>query len=132
MARPYVSRPVTLFVAVPLAAVAGMLVLGILAFIVALVIAVLAGIGDIPVLNFDFGGRGKKANVRGDSARRAWDARGWPRLPAPRHASAVTDRLYISDGHAPRSPRMPPRASYGIRPPGRPLNIPHRSISLLF
>ena len=61
MARPYVSRPVTLLVAVPLAAVAGMLVLGILAFIVALVCAVLAGIGDIPVLDFDFGGRGKKA-----------------------------------------------------------------------
>lgn len=39
MARPYVARPVTLFVAVPVAAVAGMLVLGVLAFIVALLIA---------------------------------------------------------------------------------------------
>jgi hypothetical protein len=41
MARPYVTRPVTLFVAVPLAAVAGMLVLGVLAFIVALLVAAL-------------------------------------------------------------------------------------------
>ena len=39
MARPYVTRPVTLFVAVPLAAIIGMLVLGAVAFIVALVIA---------------------------------------------------------------------------------------------
>ncbi len=60
MARPYVSRPVTLFVAVPLAAVAGMLVLGILAFIVALVITALAN-GDGPDLGLDFGGSGKKA-----------------------------------------------------------------------
>src|SRR5215469_10315340 len=35
MARPYVSRPVLLFVAVPVAAVVGMLVVGILALIVA-------------------------------------------------------------------------------------------------
>jgi hypothetical protein len=35
MARPYVSRPATLFVAVPIAAVAGMLLLGVLALAVA-------------------------------------------------------------------------------------------------
>ena len=46
MARPYVMRPVTLFVAVPLAAVAGMLVLGVLAFIVALLVAALEN-GDL-------------------------------------------------------------------------------------
>ena len=43
MARPYVTRPVTLFVAVPLAAVAGMLLLGVLA----LVIAALVNAADI-------------------------------------------------------------------------------------
>ncbi len=35
MARPYVSRPATLFIAVPIAAVAGMLLLGVLALVVA-------------------------------------------------------------------------------------------------
>jgi hypothetical protein len=35
MARPYVSRPVTLLIAVPIAAVAGMLLLGVLALVVA-------------------------------------------------------------------------------------------------
>ena len=35
MARPYVSRPATLFMAVPIAAVAGMLLLGVLALVVA-------------------------------------------------------------------------------------------------
>jgi hypothetical protein len=35
MARPYVTRPVTLFVVVPLAAVAGMLLLGVLALVIA-------------------------------------------------------------------------------------------------
>src|SRR5215469_727239 len=49
MARPYVSRPVTLFVAVPLAAVAGMLVLGILALIAALVIAAIANNVGVPI-----------------------------------------------------------------------------------
>ena len=39
MARPYVRRPVTLLVAVPLAAVAGMLVLGVIALIAAMAIA---------------------------------------------------------------------------------------------
>jgi hypothetical protein len=49
MARPYIAGPVTLFVAIPLAAVAGMLVLGVLAFILALLVAALAN-GDL-----DFG-----------------------------------------------------------------------------
>lgn len=42
MARPYVRNPLTLLVAVPAAAVAGMLLLGILAVVVALIV-VLAG-----------------------------------------------------------------------------------------
>ncbi len=49
MARPYVSRPVTLFIAVPAAAVAGMLALGAVALIVALVLAVLANDVDVPL-----------------------------------------------------------------------------------
>jgi hypothetical protein len=65
MARPYISRPVTLFVAVPLAAVAGMLVLGILALIVALVMAAVASNVGVPVP--DFGGSGKQASHRGRS-----------------------------------------------------------------
>jgi hypothetical protein len=60
MARPYVSGPVTLFVAVPVAAVVGMLVLGILAVIVAPLVAAVAN-GDWLDLGFDFDGRGKKA-----------------------------------------------------------------------
>lgn len=61
MARPYVTRPVTLFVAVPAAAVAGLLVVGILAFIVALLIAALeSGNFDIPGLDFGGGRRSTK------------------------------------------------------------------------
>lgn len=55
MARPYVSRPMTLLVAVPLAAIAGMLVLGVLAFVVALLIAALAN-GDLDLPGLVFGG----------------------------------------------------------------------------
>jgi hypothetical protein len=65
MARPHVARPVTLFVAVPLTAVAGMLVLGLLALIVALVMAAVANNVDVPVPGF--GGSGNKANQRGRS-----------------------------------------------------------------
>lgn len=43
MARPYVSRPATLLIAVPLAAVAGMLLLGVLALAVSALFSVLAG-----------------------------------------------------------------------------------------
>ena len=59
MARPYVARPVTLFVAVPVAAVAGMLVLGVLAFAVALLIAALAN-GDLD-FGLDLGGDRRRA-----------------------------------------------------------------------
>lgn len=59
MARPYVARPMTLFVAVPVAAVAGMLVLGVLSFIVALLIAALAN-GDLD-FGLDFGGDRRRA-----------------------------------------------------------------------
>jgi hypothetical protein len=55
MARPYVSRPILLFVAIPVAAVAGLLVLGVLAFIVALLIAGLEN-GDLDLPGLDFGG----------------------------------------------------------------------------
>jgi len=52
MARPYVSRPATLFIAVPAAAAVGMLVLGGLALIVALVLRAMADNADLPL---DFG-----------------------------------------------------------------------------
>lgn len=61
LARPYVSRPVTLFIAVPVAAVAGMAVLGVLALVVALLISAL---GDLLAPDFDFGDRRKKAGSR--------------------------------------------------------------------
>jgi len=48
-ARPYVSRPATLFIAVPAAAVAGMLALGALALIVALVLTALANDVEVPL-----------------------------------------------------------------------------------
>jgi hypothetical protein len=48
-ARPYVSRPATLFIAVPAAAVAGMLALGVLALVVALVLTALANNVDVPL-----------------------------------------------------------------------------------
>ena len=50
MARPYISRPLGLFVAVPIAAVAGLLVLGVLALVIAVLFAVLEN-GDF---GFDF------------------------------------------------------------------------------
>ena len=60
MARPYVSRPLALFVAVPVAAVAGMFVLGVLAFVVALLIAGLAN-GDFDLPGLDLGGGRRRA-----------------------------------------------------------------------
>lgn len=45
MARPYVSRPATLLIAVPVAAVAGMLLLGVLALIVAALLSAFANNG---------------------------------------------------------------------------------------
>lgn len=62
MARPYVARPMMLFVAVPVAAVAGMLVVGALAIIVALLIAAVAN-GSID-LTPDFGGRRRAKRPR--------------------------------------------------------------------
>jgi hypothetical protein len=63
MARPYAARPVTLFVAVPVAAVAGLLVLGVLTFIAALLIAAVAN-GDLD-FGWDFGGdRGRAKRPR--------------------------------------------------------------------
>ena len=46
LARPFVRRPPTLVVAVPLAAVAGLAVFGVVALVVALVIAATASAGD--------------------------------------------------------------------------------------
>lgn len=62
MARPYLSRPTMLFVAVPIAAVIGLLALGALALVVAIVLAALASNADVPV---DFGGGpGSRAGPR--------------------------------------------------------------------
>jgi len=58
MARPYVARPMTLFLAVPVAAVAGMLVLGVLAFIAVLLIVLADGGLDF---GLDFGGDRRRA-----------------------------------------------------------------------
>lgn len=63
VARPYLTRPVALFVAVPAAAVAGLLVLGILALLVTLLIVALEN-GDLD-FGLDFGGgRGKPKRPR--------------------------------------------------------------------
>jgi hypothetical protein len=62
MARPYVSRPATLLIAVPLAAVAGMLLLGVLALAVSTLFSVLANsAGD--------GSSGGGGEERGDRRR---------------------------------------------------------------
>ena len=58
MARPYVSRPVMLFVAVPIAAAVGMLALGVLALVVAILLAALANHFEIPWFDGGFGARG--------------------------------------------------------------------------
>jgi uncharacterized membrane protein len=61
LARPHVSRPVTLFIAVPVAAVAGMVVLGVLALVVAFLVSAL---GDLAAPDIDLGGRRKRARRR--------------------------------------------------------------------
>lgn len=61
LARPYVSRPRTLFLAVPVAAVAGMAVLGVLALVVAVLIAALA---DLPAPDIGVGGGRRRRRVR--------------------------------------------------------------------
>jgi hypothetical protein len=61
MARPYVSRPAALFVAVPVAAIAGMLVLGVLALAVAVLLAALAnGTGSSGSTSGGLGTRGRR------------------------------------------------------------------------
>jgi len=65
MARPYLSRPVMLFVAVPMAAVVGMLALGLLALVVAIVLDALVNQVDIPL---DLGGGPERGT--GSSRRR--------------------------------------------------------------
>jgi hypothetical protein len=49
IARPYVTRPATLFIAVPVVAVAGMLLLGVLALAIAAVFSSLTNGGGSPV-----------------------------------------------------------------------------------
>jgi hypothetical protein len=62
MARPFVSRPAALFVAVPLAAAAGLLVLGVLALVVTVLIVVLEN-GDSG-LDFDLPDRWRRKQRR--------------------------------------------------------------------
>ena len=52
MARPYVSRPTTLLIAVPIAAVAGMLVLGVLALVVGALLSAVANNGGSGFFGF--------------------------------------------------------------------------------
>lgn len=59
MARPYVARPVTLFVAVPVAAAAGMLVLGVLAVVAAVLVSAFLN-GDFGLDLPDFGGNHRR------------------------------------------------------------------------
>jgi hypothetical protein len=54
MARPYISSPAGLFIAVPIAAVAGMLVLGVLVVILWVLFLLAENDADLPF--FDFGG----------------------------------------------------------------------------
>jgi hypothetical protein len=63
MARPYVTRPVALFVVVPVAAVAGMLVLGVLALVVAVIVAAFVS-GDWFDIDFGGGGGGTRRRER--------------------------------------------------------------------
>ena len=62
MARPYISRPVALFVAVPVAAVAGLLLLGVLALIMTVLFVALAN-GDLPI-DFDLPERWQRKRRR--------------------------------------------------------------------
>ena len=63
LARPYVTRPLALFVAVPVAAIAGMLVLGALAIILALLAAWADGNLDLPDPGF-WPGRSRRRRPR--------------------------------------------------------------------
>jgi len=66
LARPFVGSYVTLFVAIPLAALAGVLILGAAALIIALLFAILSG-GDF----FDFSSGGAPSGSGGSSGARA-------------------------------------------------------------
>jgi hypothetical protein len=70
MVRPYLSRPVMLFVAVPIAAVIGLLALGVLAVVVAILLAAVAYEFELP-LDFSFGSRPSGGSRSGRSRRRA-------------------------------------------------------------
>jgi hypothetical protein len=66
LARPHVSRPVTLFIAIPVAAVAGMVVLGVLALVVAFLISALGDLlaPDVDLSSSGGGGGRKRARRR--------------------------------------------------------------------
>ena len=51
LARPFVRRPVTLLIAVPLAAVAGLALFGVLALMIAAIVAGAAATGEAPPLD---------------------------------------------------------------------------------
>jgi hypothetical protein len=65
MARPFLVQPRILFLAVPAAAVVGILALGALVLIVAVLLVVLANSGDLPLDFFDGGGGGRARRKKG-------------------------------------------------------------------
>jgi hypothetical protein len=67
LARPHVSRPGTLFIAIPIAAVVGLVVLGVLALVVAFLISAL---DDLLTPDFDSGRRRPRRSRR--FRRRRW------------------------------------------------------------
>ncbi|MBV8431342.1 MAG: hypothetical protein JO244_09285 [Solirubrobacterales bacterium] len=71
LARPHVSRPVTLFIAVPVAAVAGMVVLGALALAVACLISALHDPLDVGMGGAG-GGHGRRRRRQGQRSRVHW------------------------------------------------------------
>lgn len=66
MARPYISRPAMLFIAVPVAAVAGLLVLGVLALAAAVVVWALTDLNgwDFPIPTEGGGGKDRRRGSR--------------------------------------------------------------------
>lgn len=58
LARPFVGRRLTLLVAVPAAAVVGIVLLGLIAVVIAALVALAAqGSGDVPAIDWPFGDR---------------------------------------------------------------------------
>jgi len=92
MARPYVSRPVMLFVAVPAAAVIGMLALGVLVLIVAILLAAIAANIDLPL---DIGGGGGSSGTHITASQQASGpfGGGLPARPAPRRTTRWRGRI---------------------------------------